>query len=447
MKQLNYILTFLIAMTAFWACTPDHEDLFDETAAERSINEIKRINDLLVKAPNGWRMEYYGTLTYGGYNVLMAFTDKDSVTVASQRVNTGHHAGLDTEGKCRTATSHFKLEQSMGVVLSLDEYNDVFHYFSNPNNVDGYGEKGSGFGGDFEFRIINASADSIVMRGKKHGDRIRMYPIAADQKWDQLMADIDETEHFMDSRNYTLGGDGYDKWVVAYKQYHSLIFQYRDSLGDLQTVTAPYVSTTEGFRFYAPIEVEGVTINGVQKGDSRMRYMLSGDSGMWLDSYLPSLAEYLYSLGSWFISYENMGPYTQGQWDKFLKGLAKKKKKSTQEKWKMEYARFGTYGGKDFGLDIVTNNYKEIKVFGSYELNEDETEIKCLWNGEYGDDGKDFLKDGLLDAQETIYGSFGRTFRIETDNQRDPTYLMLIDINEPDNWYKLVSTYVPFKED
>jgi hypothetical protein len=391
-------------------------------------------------------MEYYGTLTYGGYNVLMAFTDEDSVKVASQRVDVGHHAGLDANGNCLTATSHYKLEQSMGTVLSLDEYNDVFHYFSNPNNPDEYGEKGIGFGGDFEFRVIKASADSIVMRGKKHGDRIRMYPIAADLTWDQLMADINETERFMDSRNYTLGGEDYDKWVVAIKQYHSLIFQYRDTLGDLQTVRAPYVSTTEGFRFYAPIEVEGVTIEGVQKGDSRMRYMLSGDSGMWLDSYLPSLAEYLYSLGSWFMSYDNMGSYAQAQWDKFLKGLDKKKKKSTQEKWKIEYVRFGSFGSKEFGLNIVTNNYKEIQVYGTYELPlEDETQIKTLWNGNYGADGKDFLKDGLLNAQETIYGNFGRTFRIETDNQRDPSYLKLIDVNEPDNWFKLVSTYVPFQ--
>lgn len=109
-------------------------------------------------------MHYYGTITYGGYNVYCKFAN-NKVTVASE------FFGPDS-----TYTSHYKLEQSSGALLSFDEYNPIFHYFSDPSNED-FGTLGKGFNGDLEFRVLSASADSVVLLGKKHEDRIVMTPL------------------------------------------------------------------------------------------------------------------------------------------------------------------------------------------------------------------------------------------------------------------------------
>lgn len=437
MKNLKQLFLILLGGLAFTACSPEQDDLFDNTATERSTNEINRVKELLCSAQNGWHMDYYGNLSYGGYNVMMKFVG-DSVTIASEKAGAHHAAGLDTEGKCIIARSHYKLEQSMGVVLSTDEYNDVFHYFSMPNNAD-YGYKDTGFGGDFEFRIIKADKDSIIMRGKKHTDRIVMTPIPADVTWESIIVDAAETQEFIDSRNYTLSGDNYNDVVIAVKNYHTLSFQWRDSVGQLETVSAPFISKKDGYHFYRTYDVKGVKIDGIVKGETRDRSFLSNDNTMWLYPYLPTLVEHL-TEGSWFIAYSNLGTYGQACWDKFRETFKKR-----DDQMEVGYAYLGTDGTR-FALHMYIDNntiYEGMK----YTTNEAEDEISISWNmDETSAAKKNHKRWGLDDAMNPFCGTRGRNFAIETDNQRDPSYLILRDKDEPENVIKLMSNtiYYPF---
>lgn len=132
------------------ACTPEVDDKFDNSSAERATMSQAETQKILESQTNGWIMHMYGTLTYGGFNVYCNFKDS-KVTVASEFY-----------GPEETATSHYKLEQSSGTVLSFDEYNPIFHYFSDPSITD-FGSLGKGFNGDLEFRVLSASADSVVL--------------------------------------------------------------------------------------------------------------------------------------------------------------------------------------------------------------------------------------------------------------------------------------------
>ena len=117
-----------MALTTFNACSLKEDDYFDETPAERSAKDIAEINNLLTKAPNGWLMEYYGNLNFGGYNVMVKF-DGDTATFASEKYGPNHPAGIGSDGKVITESSRFrnyKVEQSMGSVLSFDEFNSIF---------------------------------------------------------------------------------------------------------------------------------------------------------------------------------------------------------------------------------------------------------------------------------------------------------------------------------
>ena len=91
--------------------------------SERLQEATAKYMDVLTSAPNGWAMTMYGDLDFGGFNVLCKFEKNGKVTIANEKF------AADT-----TAVSHFKLEQSSGVVLSFDEYCELFHYFSDPVN-------------------------------------------------------------------------------------------------------------------------------------------------------------------------------------------------------------------------------------------------------------------------------------------------------------------------
>lgn len=441
MKKLQYILfASLLGFNCLTACSPEQDELFADSAAERSSKDIARVHQILKEAPNGWLAEYFCDLNYGGFNVLMKFTE-DSVTIASEKVATSHIAGLDAEGKCITATSHFKLEQSMGTVLSVDEYNEVFHYFSTPNNPDQFGTKDEGLLGDFEFRIISACKDSIVMKGKKHGDRILMTPVAESKTWEDVLNDAATTAQFMDSRNYMLSGTAFndETQAVAIQSNHTLMFQYKDSLGDAQTVVAPFIFTPSGMKFYRSINVNGIWLDGIEKGDNQDRYYAQGNHDLWINSYLPTLYEHL--TGSyWFIAYSELGEYAQPKWDKLREGL-KKAKKGNQEPV-LNYAMFGYYSGR-LALTLMIDG--EIAYQGcTSEPLDDQTGVTLKWSsGAHNNLGDRYYKNyGLRDAQEPFYGTRGRSFSIETDDQRHPTYLILRDKNEPKNVIKLLDREV-----
>ena len=156
---------------SFSACSLKEDDSFAESASQRSGDNITAVQKVLYTASNGWLMEYYGDLNMGGYNIMVKF-EGENATFASEKWGDSHKAGLDADGKCITTTSHFKLEQSMGTVISFDEYNETFHYYSMPANPDYTYDTADGLYGDFEFRVMKATNDSIILRGKKHNNKI-----------------------------------------------------------------------------------------------------------------------------------------------------------------------------------------------------------------------------------------------------------------------------------
>ena len=97
MKKILSLLAFIMGVFAFSSCVSDVDDVFSDSAANRAQKALTETKTLLESAPNGWRVEYYGDVTYGGYNVFMKF-EGDSVTVASEKVGKGQAAGYDENG-------------------------------------------------------------------------------------------------------------------------------------------------------------------------------------------------------------------------------------------------------------------------------------------------------------------------------------------------------------
>lgn len=424
--------TFCVAL-AFTSCElKDDKEYFPENAAQRSETNIENVEKILKSAPNGWLMEYYGALGYGGFNVMVKF-DGDQVTVASEQIGPSHKAGIGDDGKVVTSTSHFKLEQSMGTILSFDDYNPTFHYFSMPNNPDGIGDTSEGMYGDFEFRVMKCTPDSIVLSGKKHQNRIYMLPIPADKTWESYITDAEETESYMASRYYTLEGPDRKDTVDIHVESSGrcLVFTYKDSTNLTQTVVAPYIVNKDGFEFYTAVNVNGYELDGLLKGDTDEYFVFKNNPNLRLATALPTLVESL-TTGTWYIRHSSLGDYARPKWDAMLEPLKTAGKNKTEIK--IYRAMLGLYSNK-LGIHMLAGNDSPYYGFSTSDVNEAGDQVTLKWmSSQSNRDGRDYYqKYGWKDAMEPFFGARGRTFKLSCDYPRKPTYITLTDVNEPTN--------------
>lgn len=435
-KNLYTIISLLLGVFALTACTPEVDDKFSESASDRIKAEITKTKQIIEAAPNGWRMEYYGSTTYGGYNVFLTFKD-DKVTVASEKVGSSHKAGIDADGKAITASSHYKIDQSQGIILSFDGYNDIFHYFSQPNNPD-YGEADEGMNGDLEFRVISATPEKVEMQGKKHGAHIVMYPMPEDQTVEEYITEVARVRDFMSSRSYKLEIEGSEREISAVTSYRRLRFAYYDDNNDYVEVAAPFVITTDGYKFYKTVTVDGNEISAIKAGTNDEYFDVESTVSSKLWTYVPTKKELL-ETGMWFINYADLGEFAQPYWIPMLNKLATTGTNGTRER--VVWALIGSFQSK-WGIHLQTA--KDYAFYGltlgavkDDDGNEigDMVTLKCNTTSN-NKSGKEFYnKLGLKDALFPFVGkstSSTRTFVVTSDDERHPTYIILTEVVNKD---------------
>ena len=435
MKKNILYLFLIIAVVAFSSCKNEIDDVFSESAAQRVQDAIDKDFSVLTSASNGWIMEYYGNPganNYGGYVVLCDFDESNHVTVASELAGTSRE------------TSHFKLEQSAGVVLSFDDYNSIFHYFSDPNS--GLGTKGYGFYGDLEFRVISACADSVIMSGKKHNAKIVMTPMPVGMDWQDYLDDIAAKEEAMSYNSFNLYMGSEDTLSVS-PTYHSMIFEY-DTLqyvSDTSIVDGvevvkdtvmvvpvqevhPYVMTAQGMKFYKPFTYNNHTVTGFSCPDGADMFPAFDDASIILDPLAPPINQQFID-NAWFMSYETQGDYAKPYWDNVKAILDKETPKGV-----LYWCYFGKFNTK-FGLRFLIGSYTG-ELYYTYKLSGDD-KITLTFNGEstkgWNADGRySYKSEGFKNIVNNIFGGTkGKTFKIETDNLKRPTYVKLTETDDP----------------
>lgn len=447
MRKISYLFALLVSFIAFNACTSDVDNYFPESAPERATKTVAEVKKILQEAPNGWRMEYYGDMIYGGYNVLCQFKG-DSVQIASEKAGKNHEAGLDASGNLITETSlaHYSVNQSMGVVISFDTFNKLFHYFADPKNED-YGEAGTGFGGDFEFRVLKYSPDSIQLQGLKHGDRIMLYSMKADMDWASYLKEVENVKNFMASSSYTLlAGNDTLAEVTQYGDYHSLIFQYPDSMGEMKTYAYPYIITPEGYKFYREIEIGGKKFTNFSKDfndPTDERFYPQGDPSICLETVLPPVVD-AFQKGQWFFSASKISPESEGAWNDFMEAI----KTAANGKEAILYqAMIGTYNNK-FGFHAWLSSdylYVELTI---RDPNEEGNEIALQYNRNSPTNkaAQVFMKSYKLTPVLKTFSALNNKLRLtlETDNPRKPTCMKLIQVQKPENVLELSATQIMY---
>lgn len=241
MKKTYRLLFALTALVFTASCTPEVEDAFDKPSPDRIAEAISETKDILTAAPNGWKMAYQGSGGFGGFNILCRFDKEDNVF-------------CEEESDHAKGTSHYTVQQGQGVLLSFDSFNAALHKYSDPvGKINGksVGKDGKGFQGDFEFRVMSCTKDSIVLEGRKHGDRVVMTPMPEDLTWDSFFTQIATVASGMSSERYNIIID--KDTLLARMNLHTL--HTTDKNG--KAVAIPFIYTPQG------IEVlKGDSLNG-----------------------------------------------------------------------------------------------------------------------------------------------------------------------------------------
>ena len=240
-KFLLYIMG-VISMLSFQSCLHDDKELFDESAAERLEHATEETKQILESSTSGWAFQYYlgDESTSGGCTYLVKFKD-GKADVALDLV----------DDPTNITHSSYDVVKDQGPVLTFDTYNEWMHYFANPNS------DGTTNGGDFEFSVMKISNDTIDLKGRTTGNKMRLIRLPENTDWSTYFNAIyDFEDNMFDS--YRVMEDGVEQGVVS---FNSRRYSYVAS--DKSVVRNPYCVTPNGIA--VPVAFAADAHNFVQK--------------------------------------------------------------------------------------------------------------------------------------------------------------------------------------
>ncbi|MBQ9185815.1 MAG: DUF4302 domain-containing protein [Bacteroidales bacterium] len=265
-KKFKSILTGLLAIAvlsmSLQSCLKDQEDVFDDPAAQRLTDYLKAAQKVLVGAENGWRMYYYPDQkqSYGGFVYTLKFTE-DEVTVYSEIFDGDY-------------TSKYKMTRDDSAVLSFDTNNYAFHYFATPSGSSRnlYNESGlyQAYKGDFEFLILSATKDEVVLKGKRSRSLIKMYPLSASEDAEQVTVDVYNTASSvyvsqfvgeLNGKNYLIYLDLDYRWISLYEIVTN---DEGEEVAESEPIAESAFAYTEtGLKLYTPVTLGSTTIEEI----------------------------------------------------------------------------------------------------------------------------------------------------------------------------------------
>ncbi len=424
----------VVALSLLTSCLKDQEDLFDKTSSLRAEESIAADYKILAGAEHGWLMKYYPSpyRTYGGYNVFLKFSNDGKVTVASDIANAN-----------ATAESFYKITQSAGVVLSFDTFNDIFHLFSTPDAPLG-GDTGKGWEGDYDFEFISAAADKVVLKGKKSGNYATLTPMDTDD-WASYINKVEEVEEDMNFPNYKMKIDTTE--VVIYKSHRNMEMNYATATTDT-TINVPYVVTPNGIEFYEPVTINGQQISGFKYAEDTFDFATIDNANIILNGIVPPINETFVG-DLWATSLSNIGEFGKPYWENVRDNIMPLLGET------LNYFYFGK-NDSYWGVTFNSGGYGGVIGFQYQLVGEDEIKLVYYANGNYSNGDWYMSPQKDTNGLVPLYGLIVplgcspdvddkglvvpvvRTFKLTCDNAKSPSWVLLTDVDNPENTIRFV---------
>ncbi|MBS6240739.1 MAG: DUF4302 domain-containing protein [Bacteroides sp.] len=424
MKKIYYLFC-LVAAVLITACTHEEEDLFNDSSANRADATIMANIEVLTGASNGWLMEYFpaSSQEYGGYNILLKFTEDGKVTVSSEL-----YASTDA------ATSYYAVKQSAGILLSFDTYNEIFHLFSDPSDPTGIGGSGYGMEGDYDFLILEATPEKILLKGKKAGGVAVLTPMQG--SWSEYISDIQAANDAMIFSKYELEMNG--QTIPVTISNRTLTFTYEEN-GDTKSQTASFILTQTGYKLYEPIVIYEKTLGSFTFDATNELFTETNDNNIKLIPVIPPLNEQFVS-GDWFIAYSKLGTYAQTYFSyckqNYIDAIGEE----------IVYAFMGSALYGKFGFNFNSSGYGGLLGYDYELIGEDKISLQFNMTGE--GDGVWYHNNAGFHYLLNPFGyNSARIFTLTTDNLIKPSYIILTEDSNPNNSMTLSANQInyPFR--
>ncbi len=267
-KIINSILIGAAVLGLSSCSLHDDTELFGEPAAERLEESVAADKTLLESASNGWELHLWTGKDYsgGGYTYFMKFAN-DKVTVS------GDIAPADMK-----TTSSYDVIADQGPVLTVNTYNEIFHYLAQPSMDDDDGEQQ-----DYEFVIMRTTNDSIYLRGKKWGNHMVMTRVPESTSWKDEITKMQQMDEDM-MRTFALVDGNDTLGNVSLSDDRMLTFTDKNGYKNI-----PYYVSTTGITLAQPLEVNGKSLQELNYNTDDMSLTPNGSTaqGMKLSVLLP----------------------------------------------------------------------------------------------------------------------------------------------------------------
>src|SRR5690606_29797128 len=243
MKLKHIIFAFLLPAILITSCKREEDRIFEESASARMSEAIANAYKVLQGSDGGWVMTYYPSddQAFGGYTIFTKFISNAQVIIAADAVESPQ-------------TSTYSVIHESGPVLSFNGYNKAIHWFSEPGmDNGGIGADDTGMKGDFEFIVLKATPDSVVLKSKRSGTEVVMLPLNNSEFEQQTEAFANAVTHFDQFGVFTLEDASGELFDMAYRWPTRIIRNPKDESGTRMSFRA----IPNGLEFYEEQEIDG----------------------------------------------------------------------------------------------------------------------------------------------------------------------------------------------
>lgn len=252
-RSAQWLLLLLCATLLLPACSRTEGNVFDDSAANRLNKAVNEYNKIFDEQEAGWILDYYpADRSMGGIAYTAVFHQGD-VTMTCEMDMKGINDEKLVAGT--EVKSCYRIITERSVLLTFDTYNPLLHYWSAPS-----GNDSDGFASDYEFVFVSASPDSVILRGKKYGNVLKMFPLK--ESGSDYVKKVAATKASLSTvpRQRAM----VDGTPVAVSMLDNHL-NYTSASG--KACHVPFVYTPDGIRFYETVNLTGFSFNEMKLDD------------------------------------------------------------------------------------------------------------------------------------------------------------------------------------